>query len=492
MRSVASFAPQAGRRCHVVWETYFWPHPNRREVEGLLEGLLERASAGGASFADLRVLWVEMTSLELKDGELKQAVEGAEAGFGLRVLVDGHWGFASANDLSAAAGGTALRRALAMARATRARGGEPVRLADVRPGTGEVVWRPREDPRDMGIEEKLAMLKEVEAAARAAPHLATVTSSYGEARRRVRYTSTDGADLTWGLTRILAGADLVARDGGRSASFYSRVGGVGGLERLRGPTPAEEAAAAAAAVERLLAAEASPGGRMTAIIDPELTGTLVHEAFGHACEADLVLAGESMLAGRLGEELGSPLVGIFDDPTLDGAFGSLPFDDEGVPARRKVLMERGVLRTYINSRETAGRLGMEPNGGARAQDHASHPLVRMSNTCLAAGDHTFEELVEGIARGIYVRGTRGGQVDTAKGTFQFGAQEAFAIEHGEVGRPLRDVALMGSILDTIRNVDAVGRDFNLASPGHCGKGQVVPVGDGGPHVRVLDAVVGGM
>ena len=461
-------------------------------MEGLLEGVLDRAGAGGASFADLRVLWVEMTSLELKDGELKQAVEGAEAGFGLRVLVDGHWGFASANDLSAAAGGTALRRALAMSRATRARGGEPVRLAAVRPGTGEVVWKPREDPRDMAIEEKLGMLREVEAAARAAPHIATVTSSYGEARRRVSYTSSEGADLTWGLTRIRAGADLVARDGARSTSFHTRVGGVGGLERLRDPTPAEDAAVAAATVERLLSAEASPAGRMTAVIDPELTGTLVHEAFGHACEADLVLAGESMLAGRLGEGLGSPLVGIFDDPTIEGAFGSFPFDDEGVPVGRKVLMERGVLRTYINSRETAGRLGMEPNGGARAQDHASRPIVRMSNTCLAAGDHTFEELVEGIERGIYVKGSRGGQVDTAKGTFQFGAAEAFAIERGEVGRPLRDVALMGSILDTIRNVDAVGSDFRLASPGHCGKGQVVPVCDGGPHIRVLDAVVGGM
>jgi TldD protein len=115
----------------------------------------------------------------------------------------------------------------------------------------------------------------------------------------------------------------------------------------------------------------------------------------------------------------------------------------------------------------------------------------MSNTCLEGGDLSWEELLEGITEGIYVKGTRGGQVDVAKGTFQFGAQEAFLVENGEVTRPLRDVALMGSILETMRNVDGVGRDFQLASPGFCGKGQLVQVGDGGPHVRVRDAVVGG-
>jgi len=462
-------------------------------VHEALEGLVGRAARGGASYADVRVLWVEMTSLELKDGELKQAIEGAEAGFGLRVLVEGSWGFASANDLGAAAGEAALDAAMSMARASRARaGGEPARLAEARPEVAEVVWEPRRDPRDLPIEEKLAMLREVEAAARAGEHVATVTSSYADARRRVELATSEGARLSWGLTRVVAGANVVGRKDGRSASVLGRAGGVGGLECLERPTPVEEAARASAAVERLLDATAPPSGRMPAVIDPDLAGVLVHEAFGHACEADLVLAGESMLADRLGQQLGSPLVDIFDDPTLDGAFGSFPFDDEGVRARRKDLMVRGVLTAFIHSRETAARLGAAPNGGARAQDHASRPLVRMSNTMLGGGDRSFEELLEGIKEGIYVKGTRGGQVDTAKGTFQFGAEEAFEVRGGELGRPLRDVALMGSILDTLRNVDAVGKDARNGSPGYCGKGQHVPVGDGGPHVRVLDAVVGGM
>jgi TldD protein len=230
---------------------------------------------------------------------------------------------------------------------------------------------------------------------------------------------------------------------------------------------------------------------MTAIVDPDMTGVLVHEAFGHASEADLVLAGESILDGRLGEKLGADGVTIFDDPGMDGGFGSFPYDDEGVPGTRKVLMEDGVLTSFIHSRETAGRLGQEPNGAARAQDHSSRPLVRMSNTCMEAGDMSQEEIFETVKEGIYLKGTRGGEVDPAKGTFQFGAQEAFLVENGEVSRPLRDVALMGSILETLLNVDGIGKDFTLASPGFCGKGQTVPVCDGGPHVRFLDAVVGG-
>ncbi len=461
-------------------------------MHSALEGLIGRATRDGASYADLRVVSVESTSLELKDGELKQAVEGAEAGFGVRVLVEGSWGFASANELRAAAGEAALDAAMSMARASRARAGEGARMAEVRPEVAEVVWEPRRDPRDMPIEDKLAMLREVEAAARGGAHVVTVTSSYADARKRVELETSDGTRLVWGLARVVAGASIVGRKEGRSASLLARVGGVGGLECLASPTPVEEAARAARSVERLLDAAAPGAGRMPAVIDPDLAGVLVHEAFGHACEADLVLAGESMLADRLGQQLGSPLVSIFDDPTLPGAFGSFPFDDEGVRARRKDLMVRGVLAAFIHSRETAARLGAEPNGGARAQDHASRPLVRMSNTCLGGGDRSFEELLEGIKRGIYVKGTRGGQVDTAKGTFQFGAEEAFEVRDGELGRPLRDVALMGSILETLRNVDAVGNDPRAGSPGYCGKGQHVPVGDGGPHVRVQDAVVGGM
>ena len=457
----------------------------------MFEGWLASAVEGGAGYADLRILRVERTRLELKDGELKEAVEGSEAGFGLRVLVNGSWGFASANSLEPREGEAAVQRALSLARATSARSGEPVTLAPVPVVTDQVLWSPREDPRDVSIEDKLEMLRDMEAAARTSEHLATVTTAYTEGTRRVEMLTSEGTRLVHGQTRVIAIANLTGRKEGVMSSFRTRVGGVGGFEVFRTEDPVERTTRAAGSLETLLDAGRAPGGRMTAVVDPDMTGVLVHEAFGHASEADLVLAGESILDGRLGEKLGADGVTIFDDPTIGGAFGSFPFDDEGVLASRKVLMEDGVLKCFIHSRETAGRMGQEPNGAARCQDHASRPLVRMSNTCMAAGDMSREELFEDVREGIYLKGTRGGEVDVAKGTFQFGAQEAFLVEGGQVTRPLRDVALMGSILETLMNVDGIGRDFSLASPGFCGKGQTVPVGDGGPHVRFHDAVVGG-
>ncbi len=457
----------------------------------MLEGWLEKALEGGAEYADLRSIHIERTTLELKDGKLKEAVEGAEAGFGLRVLVNGSWGFSSANSITPEAGMAAVTGALSLARATAARAGEAVTLAEVPAVVDSVIWEPRKDPRNVAIEDKLEMLRDMEATARTAEHLATVTTVYSEGRRRQEMYTSEGTHLIQGLTRVLTVASLTGRKEGLVSSVRSRVGGVGGWEVFEERDPLEETERGVTSLETLLEAGKAPSGRMTAVVDPDMTGVLVHEAFGHACEADLVQAGESILDGRIGEKLGSAGVTIFDDPGIQGAFGSFPYDDEGVDGGRKVLMEDGVLTSFLHSRETAGRMGHEPNGAARAQDHGSRPLVRMSNTCLEAGDMSQEEIFEGIKEGIYLKGTRGGQVDVAKGTFQFGAQEAFLVEDGEVTRPLRDVALMGTVLETLLNIEGLGREFALASPGFCGKGQTVPVCDGGPHVRIRDAVVGG-
>ena len=457
----------------------------------MLDGWLESAIRGGAEYADLRAVTVEHTTLELKDGELKEAVEGQEAGFGLRVLVDGSWGFSSANSISKEAGTVAVTTALSLARATAARAGEAVTLAEVPVTEDTIIWVPRKEPKDVAIEDKLEMLREMEATARTAEHLATVTTFYSEGHRRIELLTSEGTHLAHGLTRVLTVANMTGRKEGVVSSFRSRVGGVGGWEVFEDKDPVTETERGVVSLETLLDAGRAPSGRMTAVIDPDMSGVFVHEAFGHASEADLVMAGESILEGRIGEKLGVDDVTIFDDPTMPGAFGSFPYDDEGVKGARKVLMQNGVLTSFLHSRETAGRMGDEPNGAARSQDYGSRPLVRMSNTCLEAGDLSQEEMFEGISEGIYLKGTRGGQVDVAKGTFQFGAQEAFLIENGQVTSPLRDVALMGTILETLHNIDGLGKEFMLAGPGFCGKGQTVPVSDGGPHVRLRDAVVGG-
>jgi len=241
----------------------------------------------------------------------------------------------------------------------------------------------------------------------------------------------------------------------------------------------------------LLKAKPAPSGRYTVIADPHLAGIFPHEAVGHGCEADSVIAGESILEGRLGRKVGSEIVTIVDDSTVDGAWGTENYDDEGVPTKKRLLIEKGILKGYIHSKETAARLHKEPNGGARAENFSHRPVVRMSNTYIAKGDHTFEELIEDIDNGVYLKASRGGQVDTAKGTFQFNAEEAYRIRKGKITTPLLDVSLSGLTLETLHNIDALGKDFDWVV-GFCGKsGQSVPVGDASPHIRIRNALVGG-
>tara|TARA_X000000368_G_scaffold387049_1_gene347461 strand:- start:359 stop:1174 length:816 start_codon:yes stop_codon:yes gene_type:complete len=270
-----------------------------------------------------------------------------------------------------------------------------------------------------------------------------------------------------------------------------RHGGEGGLEVIEGCDLGEMGRNAKISALRLLGAERAPSGRFPLVADRDLTGVYIHEALGHPCEADLVAAGDSCLEGRLGKTIGSEICTVVDDPTLRGGYGCYPIDDEGVDPRPKNLIVNGVLTEYLNHRETAHRYGLEPNGGARAQDGLHHPLVRMSNTIIQGGSHhDLDELIEDIDFGIYACGSRGGQVDTGRGSFQFAAQEAWIIENGSLSRPVKDVSVSGMTLQILKDVDGLTKDAHLAAPGFCGKGQTVPVGDGGPLMRIREALVG--
>jgi TldD protein len=242
---------------------------------------------------------------------------------------------------------------------------------------------------------------------------------------------------------------------------------------------------------------------MPCVLDPELAGVFIHEAVGHAAEADLVLENSSILAGKIGEQIASQHVTVYDDPTMH-EYGYYPFDAEGVPAKRTTLIDRGVLTSYLHSRETAGRLGGgsgngcddgsgsggSGGGNARAQG-CSIPIPRMSNTFIANRDMRFEEIIEELRDGVYLKGSRGGQVNTGEGIFQFNAELGYVVRNGEICEMLRDVSLSGQTLEILKNITAVGDDLAFHS-GRCGKsGQAVPVSDGSPHILVSRAVVGG-
>jgi TldD protein len=237
-----------------------------------------------------------------------------------------------------------------------------------------------------------------------------------------------------------------------------------------------------------LEAKQPKGGKFPVVLGPNVVGVFVHEAFGHLAEADLALSG-GVLMNNLGKKIASDLVTFYDDGTINGAFGSFKYDDEGVRTKKTLLINDGVVSGLMHNLETAERFNAEPTGNARAEDFRVEPIIRMRNTFMAPRDQSFEELVETVPFGYYFKSFRGGQANV-DGTFQVGIQEGYEIVNGEIGEPVRDASISGNTLETLLKVDAVGKDFELGA-GRCGKGQTAFVCDGGPHIRVKEVTVGG-
>ncbi|MCH1540034.1 MAG: TldD/PmbA family protein [Candidatus Poseidonia sp.] len=453
---------------------------------------LDNATQHGATYAEVRLVAFTQSSVAMRDGALERAIPGQELGLTLRVLADGAWGVHSTTDISSLSeqieSTTRLAKAVA---ARRSSGDSPVGLAEVPILQDEIHWKSKLDVRHTELDTKMEMMNELFEGASGHNDVVSIRTGWSDEHIHTELLTTEGMDRVWSFQRSLIHGMVTARDGSDVVSYRTRHGGQGGLEVIRECDLMELGENAQKAALRLLKAERAPSGKMPLVADRDLTGVYIHEALGHPCEADLVAAGDSCLDGKLGQKIGNELVTVVDDPTMMGGYGAYPIDDEGVDTRAKVLIKNGVLTEYLNHRETAHHFDLDPNGGARAQDGLHHPLVRMSNTMIEGGTHAdLDALLADIEYGVYACGSRGGQVDTGRGSFQFAAQEAWLIENGELTQPLKDVSVSGLTLEILQNVDGLTRDAALASPGFCGKGQTVPVGDGGPIMRIREALVG--
>lgn len=448
--------------------------------------IIRKTLAAGADYCDLRFESVSGTGLEMKDKELRKVVPGKSSGVLLRALVKGSWGFLSFNDEATITTAPDL-----VVKFGRSSGKGDVLLSEPAELKKSITWSPAISFQDISLEEKHLLVKEINSGVIDMQGIQGITTGYNDSTVTKRYVSSNGAEMEYSMSIGHVQSQIIAKRDGKILGYRTRVGATGGYEIFTNDDPKEKAVEGAKKALAILGAKSAPSGRMTVISDNDLTGVFAHEAIGHATEADLVIANESILRNMIGEQVAHDQVTLVDDASIPSGFGSFPIDDEGVISRRKVLIENGILKNYIQNRETARKLEMVPNGGARAQAYSNAPLVRMSNTMIEKGDLSFEELIEDVKHGVYALGTRGGQVDTVRGSFQFSAQQAFLIENGEVTIPLRDVSLSGMTLEIMKNIDGVGADAKLGDPGFCGKGQMVPVGDGGPHIRIQNVVVGG-
>jgi TldD protein len=437
-----------------------------------------------AEFYDVRILKGSRTRIVLDNGELEEISEAPFQGAAVRALAGGAWGFVTTDSVS----GNGLEEKIDLAKRIARKIGrkEDLKLADAPEGRSIKVAI-KKDPRDLSLEEKVELLREIENSAKVR-EVSSTQAVYSEMEIYTHYSSSEGLDLEFEATRMAFVISAVAKRNGLYQASAEGRAGVGGLELFDREDPVALARETGKTAVALLDAQVPKGGTFPVILDQELAGVFVHEAVGHATEADIILEGDSCLEGKLGERIGSELVTVKDDPSLMQN-GFYPFDDEGSLAQETILVKNGILNSYLHSRETAGRMGGVPRN-ARSQG-MDRPVVRMSNTYIANGDWKLEEILEELGNGVYLAGSRGGQVSTGEGVFQFNAKRGYLVENGERTKLLRDVSLSGKILEIMMDVKAVGNDLKFNS-GRCGKaGQLVPVSDGSPHLLIGKATVGG-
>ena len=442
-----------------------------------------------AEYAETRALELSLTTLTLKEGRVEAAKQGIEKGVALRVLVNGAWGFASVGSFNPETLNEAVSDACKMAKTASTRLKTPIKLAETKPIEDKATLKPRKNPSAIPVEEKIK-------------NASTLNSTILEHDKRIKTCSINYLDLTGKTTFMNNRGTYIEQDklyvwtyvtatAKQNDTFtFSReeIGSTAGYEIFDTETPEIVGKRVAERAVKQLQAKPPKGGKFPAVLGTNVIGVFAHEAFGHLAEADLTLAG-SVISDKMGKQIGSPQVTIYDDGTIQGAFGSFKYDDEGIPAQKTLLVKDGAVIGLMHNLETAHKFKAEPTGNARAEDFKVDPIIRMRNTYIQPKDHTFEELIEPIKFGYYLKAFRGGQANL-DGTFQVGIQEAYEIVKGELAEPVLNASMSGNTLETLFKVEAVGKDFQLW-PGRCGKGQEAFTGDGGPHVRIKEVLVGG-
>jgi TldD protein len=454
--------------------------------ESLAAEVVSILLSSGGEFADIFYQNVTARVVEAESGEIERISTTRERGAGLRIIRNGITHFASTVDLEPK---SLLKLASDLAGGAGQKNSAPqVSLTELSPGPLEL----GEDPAGIPLRDKgklvMAALSELDGYD---SRLIQVRSVYRDSSLSILIANSDGVlarDLrSYGVFLV----QVVASDGDHVQVGYEPAGGIGGYSVFRGMDPGSVAVTAARRAITMLEAPEAPAGKMPVVLSSEAGGTMVHEAVGHGLEADLTGQKISVYAGKVGEQVASSLVTVVDDPTIPGKRGSYNFDDEGVPAERTVLVDKGVLKCYMSDKQSVLKDHIPATGNGRRQSFRHWPIPRMSNTIIEPGSHDPEEIIKSVDRGLLVLKMGGGQVNTVTGDFVFEVSEGYLINGGEKGQAVRGATLAGNGPEVLKSVDMVGNDLGFGL-GTCGKdGQGVPVGDAQPTLRIPEIVVGG-
>ena len=443
----------------------------------------------GADDGELFLEYRQSEVLVFDNGRLKQATYDTAQGFGLRAVKDEAVGYAHASDVSEAA----IARAAEAVRAVK--GGHTGRYAEA-PGRTNRKLYGDDNPLDApGFETKVKLLAEIDAYVRDKdPRVRQVSVSVAATWQVVEILRPDGESYRDIRPLVRLNVSVVGGEGDRQETGSHGYGGREGYERFI-ETKAWREAADGAIREAMVNLESvpAPAGEMDVVLGPGWPGVMLHEAVGHGLEGDFNRKKTSAFAGLMGQQVAAKGVTVVDDGTIASRRGSLSIDDEGTPTNRTTLIEDGILVGYMQDRQNARLMGMTPTGNGRRESHAHVPMPRMTNTYMLAGDHDPAEIIASVKNGIYAVNFGGGQVDITSGKYVFQCTEAYKIENGKLGAPLKGAMLIGNGPTDLHRITMIGNDLALDTGiGTCGKnGQGVPVGVGQPTLRMDRITVGG-
>ncbi|MEI9993156.1 MAG: metalloprotease TldD [Rhizomicrobium sp.] len=443
----------------------------------------------GADDGELFLEYRQSESFSFDDGRLKAASFDTTQGFGLRAVAGEATGYAHASDLSE----EAIQRAAATVRAVARGHSGAVALAPARSNTK--LYTDIDPLGTAGFETKVKLLEDMNAYARGRDgRVRQVSCHLSGEWQQVEILRADGATYRDIRPLVRVDVSVVVEQDGRQESGHFGGGGRGGYTTYLTDDYWKAGVDEALRLALVnLDSIPAPAGEMTVVLGPGWPGILLHEAIGHGLEGDFNRKGTSAFAGLLGSRVAAPGVTVVDDGTLEGRRGSLSIDDEGTPTSRTVLIEDGILKGYMQDRQNARLMGVAPTGNGRRQSYANQVMPRMTNTYMLAGDKEPGEILASVKKGIYAVNFGGGQVDITSGKFVFSCTEAYLIEDGKKGAPIKGATLIGSGPEALTRVKMVGNDLKLDSGvGVCGKnGQSVPVGVGQPTLRLDGLTIGG-
>lgn len=456
------------------------------DLQQVLHGLMRP----GVDAADVYFQARRTESWSLEEGIVKSGGYGIEQGVGVRAISGEATGFAYSDELER----PALEQACSAAGAIARQGSSHTLQAWHKP-KGHGLYQPLDPIASLDAQAKIDLLRRADARARALdPAVNQVMCSLVASHEHVLVAASDGTLASDVRPLIRMQVQVIVERGDKRESASAGGGGRYELsllgERISPESLAEEAVRLALL---RLDADAAPAGTMPVVLGPGWPGVLLHEAVGHGLEGDFNRKGSSVYAGRVGEKVASELCTIVDDGTMEQRRGSLNIDDEGTPTQCNTLIENGILKGYLQDKLNAGLMGVPATGNGRRESFAHLPMPRMTNTFMRAGKDDPEDIIASVDKGLYARNFEGGQVDITSGNFVFSASEAYLIENGKLGRPVKGATLIGNGPQALQGVSMVGNDLALDSGiGVCGKdGQSVPVGVGQPTLKLDELTVGG-